>query len=694
MLRICTDEFGCDDGGLGWLKSADDTCGGKEPATTFICPPSGVFTAMLSGVTESTPFDGAVGVTSGKPFAFPVKVKDFFKVEEGSVYGNMFDEKTHNPNIKVELKVGGKKNQVKYIIHVGKLTKEHTGVGSDRILFLEDSWAAPDPAWTDAEATLHGRFCLTNVPVQGPGGTSLENLCGVQVLDDAYVVPAEDPANFCNRFDQAPLLGDIDHDDCPDGLGNKRKWPLTIYLHDACDLPDPGASEAGTMQARTQVERGLRGRRERDLIPVGTIVGAYAVEEAVAEGGFASLYRAVRLEDERPVAMKVLHRDLAASPRVQARFRREAEAIRRLDHPRIVSVLDHGTLTDGRPYLVMEWVEGRPLSDELSARGRLPWAEVVDLVSQIADALESAHSCGVIHRDLKAENVIVSGQSPRLSAVLVDFGLAKILADEASSGDVLTTASPMGTPISMAPEQILSQVVDTRVDVYALGVLMFQMAAGRPPFSLPDLAALLEAHLHAPPPRLSDLVPAPPEVDEVIASCLAKEPAERPSSPGRAAAALRRAVASGNGASMAVEPVDVLCAAVYVVACPPDGGGSNDTLDRLDDLVEAARSRLLAAGMTITWEIGNALLAVAPAPQPGQRRTVLDAARDLAGPELAVFVHADFARLVGGRCVGGPLCHIAEWTDPRPVPGRVAASRSILDNLDRRPAAPTIDTAL
>jgi len=252
VLRICTDEFGCDDGGLGWLKSADDTCGGREPATTFICPPSGVFTAMLSGVTESTPFDGAVGVTSGKPFAFPVKVKDFFKVEEGSVYGKMFDEKTHNPNIKVELKVGGKKNQVQYVIHVGKSTKEHTGIGSDRILFLEDSWAAPDPAWTDAEATLHGRFCLTNVPVQGPGGSSLENLCGIQVLDDAYVVPAEHPANFCNRFDQAPLLGDIDHDDCPDGLGNKRKWPLTIYLHDACDLLTP-----------EQVKQGLcrRGRK-------------------------------------------------------------------------------------------------------------------------------------------------------------------------------------------------------------------------------------------------------------------------------------------------------------------------------------------------------------------------------------------------------------------------------------------------
>ncbi|HKE19096.1 MAG TPA: serine/threonine-protein kinase [Kofleriaceae bacterium] len=444
---------------------------------------------------------------------------------------------------------------------------------------------------------------------------------------------------------------------------------------------------------QTQVERGLRRKRDRDRLPPGTIVGPYAVEEAVAEGGFASLYRAVRLEDERPVAIKVLHRDLAASTRVQARFRREAEAIRRLDHPRIVSVLDHGALSDGRPYLVMEWIEGRPLSDELSARGRLPWPEVVDLVGQIADALESAHSCGVIHRDLKAENVIVSGQSPRLSAVLVDFGLAKILVEESGPGDVLTTASPMGTPISMAPEQILSQVVDARVDVYALGVLMFQMATGRPPYSLPDLAALLEAHLHSPPPRITDFVPAPAEVDEVVASCLAKEPAERPSSPARAAAALRRALGAGGGAGLAVDPVDVMCAAVYVVACPPDGGGSNDTLDRLDDLVEEARTRLLAAGLSITWEIGNALLAVAPAREAFQRRAVLECARSLAGPELAVFVHADFARLVGGRCVGGPLCHIAEWTDPRPVPGRVAATRSILDNVERRIAEPLIEVA-
>jgi serine/threonine-protein kinase len=215
------------------------------------------------------------------------------------------------------------------------------------------------------------------------------------------------------------------------------------------------------------------------------------------------------------------------------------------------------------------------------------------------------------------------------------------------------------------------------------------MAAGRPPFSLPDLAALLEAHLHAPPPRLGDLVPTPPEVDEIVAGCLAKDPAQRSTSPARVAASLKRAVGGRSGAAAPSEAVDELCAAVYVVACLPEGGsGSNETLDRLDDLVEAARAQLLAAGMTITWEIGNALLAVTPASLPSQRRFVLECARSLVGPDLAVFVHAGRARLVGGRCVGGPLCQIADWTDPRPIPGRVAATRAILDQLDRR----TVDT--
>lgn len=252
VLRICIDEFGCDDGGLGWLKSADDTCGGREPATTFTCPNSGVFTAMLSGVTEGASFDGAVGVASTHPVKFPVTVKDFFKEPESSFYGNMFNEAKLNKNIKVEFKGKGKRNEGEYVIHVGESTKEHTGIGDERILLFEDGWASPDPGWTDAKAYLHARFCALNFPVQGPSGPSLENLCGLESLDVSYLVPAEDPSNFCGVFDQAPLLGDFDHDDCPDGFGVQRPYPVTVFLHDKCDLLTP-----------EQVKQGLcrRGRK-------------------------------------------------------------------------------------------------------------------------------------------------------------------------------------------------------------------------------------------------------------------------------------------------------------------------------------------------------------------------------------------------------------------------------------------------
>ncbi len=245
VLRIGTDEFGSDHGGAGWLTSVDNTCG-MNPATTFICPPSGVFTAMLSGVTEGAAFDGAVGVASAFPVKFPVTVKDFFKVAEGIFYGNMFDERKLNPNIKVEFR-----GRNEYVVHVGEATKEHTGVGSERIYLFEDGWASPDPEWDDADAYLHARFCV-DMFIQGPGGGSTENICGLQPLDDAYVVPAEDPANFCRVYDQAPVLGDFDHDDCPDGSGNRRDWGVTTYLHDKCDLLAP-----------QDVERGLcrRGRK-------------------------------------------------------------------------------------------------------------------------------------------------------------------------------------------------------------------------------------------------------------------------------------------------------------------------------------------------------------------------------------------------------------------------------------------------
>ncbi len=408
----------------------------------------------------------------------------------------------------------------------------------------------------------------------------------------------------------------------------------------------------------------------RDVLIPGVAIGDLVIEELVAAGGFAALYRASRFGDGQQVAVKVLHRDLASSRRIQARFRREVETIRLLDHPRIVSILDHGWLWDGRPYLVMPWIEGRSLADEVATRGSLPWPEVADLAQQIACALEAAHARGIIHRDLKADNVLVSGRSPALDAVLVNFGLAKIV-DPDAGGEVLTTATPIGSPVAMAPEQILGRAIGVWTDVYALGVVCFHMGAGRPPFVGMDAAAILDAHLHAEAPRLGELVPTPPAVEALVARCLAKDPADRPASPGRAAAALADAVRPHGKATAR----DQMCVAVYVLVTIDD----DDDL-RLDTRIEDARRALRSAGLEVTWEIGNALLAVAPAGDPRQRRRALDCARALAGPDAAIYVHAGPARVVAGRVVGGELCAIAGWTDADPRPGTFAASPSALES--------------
>lgn len=230
VMRICTSTFGCNHGGTGWIKSVDNTCG-LNPAATFTCPASGVFTIMFSGVTEGLLYSGAVGTKSAFPVAFPDKVFNLFGLLEGSFWGNIYDESKLNPNIKVESQGGDK--GVK--IFVDKATEEHTGIGSKQVYFFEDCWACNDPAFTSGIAAQHARLC-TDLFVEGPSGPELVEGCVCQPLGDCNVVAADDASNLCPIYDTAPMLGDTDHDDCLDGFGNNRRWPVTTFLHDECDL--------------------------------------------------------------------------------------------------------------------------------------------------------------------------------------------------------------------------------------------------------------------------------------------------------------------------------------------------------------------------------------------------------------------------------------------------------------------------
>ncbi len=273
-----------------------------------------------------------------------------------------------------------------------------------------------------------------------------------------------------------------------------------------------------------------------DALAPGTMVGAYRIEYRLGGGGMGTVYAAEEPRIRKRVAVKVLRHALADDASFAARFEREARAANDVKHPAIVDVFAFGKLDDGRPYLVMSMLEGRSLADEIRERGKIPPSEAWPLAREIADALAAAHRAGVIHRDLKPENIFVerfAGRAPRPR--LLDLGLAKFTAiggaDDDPGGDRLkltATGAPMGTPRYMAPEQWWGTDVDPRVDQYALGVTLFEMLAGHPPFRAQQFMELADQHTHAAPPRLAaEGVVVPAAVEALVARALAKKATDR-----------------------------------------------------------------------------------------------------------------------------------------------------------------------
>src|SRR5574342_460173 len=277
---------------------------------------------------------------------------------------------------------------------------------------------------------------------------------------------------------------------------------------------------------------------EEELAP-GACVGEYVVSALVARGGHGSVYAAEHRVLGRPAAVKVMHRRFASSAEMVGRFVREARVVNRIRHPAIVDIYDLGTLPDGRPYCVMELLHGQNLWQLLRQRGRVAPSEALSLLTPVCAALQAAHDRGVVHRDVKASNVLVGAGDPPV-VKLLDFGIAKI-ADPAEAG--LTTAGErLGSTHSMAPEQIGAGPVDARTDVYALGILLYQLLTGRLPFHSEDAVELERLQLEAPPPLPSATAPASPALDAVVVRALEKAPARRFPSVQAFLAALRAAV--------------------------------------------------------------------------------------------------------------------------------------------------------
>ena len=292
---------------------------------------------------------------------------------------------------------------------------------------------------------------------------------------------------------------------------------------EAAESGVPGAAEEGAGRAVA----GGRG----EVVPGRTTLGSYRILEKLGSGGMGTVYLAKDARLGRRVALKLLPEHFAGDEELVRRFVQEARAASNLNHPNILTVHEIGE-AEGRRFIVTELVEGRTLRERLS-EGRFELGDALDICAQVAGALAKAHDAGVVHRDIKPENVMVDEEG---HVKVLDFGIAKRLAPAASvdteaptSAQVNTAAGVvLGTAAYMSPEQVRGQELDPRTDVWSLGVVLYEMLAGRPPFEAQNYGDLVVSILHGEPPPLSDSgVESPPELERLLGLALAKERDER-----------------------------------------------------------------------------------------------------------------------------------------------------------------------
>jgi serine/threonine-protein kinase len=290
---------------------------------------------------------------------------------------------------------------------------------------------------------------------------------------------------------------------------------------------------------------------------IGRSIGNYKIVRVLGEGGMGTVYLAEHPMIGKRVAVKMLRPDLGTDPGLVSRFFQEAKAVNEIRHPNIVDISDFGHTEDGIVYFVMELMEGQSMRDRLSTSGPLPIDQAITTARQVIDALAAAHRVGIVHRDLKPDNIflVADPQIPGgFRAKLFDFGVAKLLGDKQKQvGHKTIDGAVVGTPFYMSPEQALCQDVGAAADIYAMGIVMYEMVTGTVPFHAEQLVILLNAILKQPAPPPSRIRPeTPPWLDRLILRCLEKDPEARPRSMEEVSAVLGAGIAETSGSDVAL----------------------------------------------------------------------------------------------------------------------------------------------
>ncbi len=298
-------------------------------------------------------------------------------------------------------------------------------------------------------------------------------------------------------------------------------------------------------------------QRDEDPLIGQTLAGKYLIESLIKHGGMGAVYRGKHVLMEKTVAVKVLRPSLAVDDEVVARFSREAKAASRISHPHAVNVTDFGEDENGVVFLVMEYLDGRTLKEIIKAEGPMALDRVVEIVRQVAGALDAAHQQGVIHRDLKSDNIMLSQTNGGEWAKVLDFGIAKIQQPHGTPDADITAANlVVGTPQYMSPEQCAQLgPLDARSDIYSFGIILYEMLAGRVPFTGESPTVIMMKQVQDAPPSILEARPnLSVAVATVVMRALAKQPSDRFQSAGEFATALAEASAGAEAAPIFAAP--------------------------------------------------------------------------------------------------------------------------------------------